>query len=597
MKGFFTASVSTYVLCCLMLLSTAVYINKIEYPWFNTMSWDVTGYYLYLPGIFYDNLGELNNRQYIIDTYHLCGNGLDIHRGPKGKFIIKYSSGMAVMYLPAFAIGHLYAKLGNYPVDGFSPPYQYAVTFYSVLIAFIGLWFARKILLKYFSETVTAITLFAIVFTTNYLNFAAITNALSHNYLFTVYAIIIYLSYGWVENFTYKRSAAIGFLCGLAALTRPTDIISILIPFIWNIGNLTELKARVNSFLRQYKKIIVLLLCAVAVGSIQLIYWRYYTGSFLYWSYHSDEHLNLLKVYFHQVLFSYKKGWFVYTPFMILSIAGFITLYRQYKNLFWCSFAVSFLGIYLVMCWSSWSYGGSFSMRAVIQYYAILIFPLASFISYAVKRWFTAVPFYLFLMFCTWLNLVMTYQANWGGIMESDNMSKAYYWRIFGKLHIDRNDRKLIETDEEAPKKLEGRLSTIITKDFAADSGSVDFNGERVFLFDTSKEFLPEIITGLDNSKSTWYRFNCKIYFGQFEPDFWKQLTIYAWIADNKGKEIKKKWYRLQRVVFFKKWDTVFIDIKSPVNPNAAKIHFGIYNPQSNARVFVKQEWVERTEE
>ena len=152
MKKFFTGSICSYILCCLLLLASVLYVHKCKDTWGWNIAWDVSGYYMYLPGIFYDDLGELHNQQYIIDTYHPCGNDLNQFLSPTGKYIIKYSGGMAVMYLPGFLIGHLYAKLGNYPVDGFSMPYQFSMSMYSLLVAFTGLWFARKLLLKYFSE-------------------------------------------------------------------------------------------------------------------------------------------------------------------------------------------------------------------------------------------------------------------------------------------------------------------------------------------------------------------------------------------------------------------------------------------------------------
>src|SRR5205085_1719730 len=109
-------------------------------------------------------------------------------------------------------------------------------------------------------------------------------------------------------------------------------------------------------------------------------------------------------------------------------------------------------------------YGGSFSMRAVIQYYAILLFPLCAIITWLVRRWWRAVLFGVFFLFCVWLNLMMTYQANCKGIMESDNMTKTYFWKIFGKLQENKEDKKFIETDEEIPANLLPRLQLISTQ-------------------------------------------------------------------------------------------------------------------------------------
>jgi len=49
--------------------------------------------------------------------------------------------------------------------------------------------------LEYFGEKTVAVTLLALVAGTNYLNQAAIDNAMTHNYLFTLYALIFYWSH------------------------------------------------------------------------------------------------------------------------------------------------------------------------------------------------------------------------------------------------------------------------------------------------------------------------------------------------------------------------------------------------------------------
>jgi hypothetical protein len=94
---------------------------------------------------------------------------------------------MAVAYLPFFTLAQLCARPLGYPADGFSYPYQVAIGIGSLIISLVGLFFLRKILRRYFSETVTATCLLILVFSTNYLEYAAITAALTHNYLFTLY--------------------------------------------------------------------------------------------------------------------------------------------------------------------------------------------------------------------------------------------------------------------------------------------------------------------------------------------------------------------------------------------------------------------------
>ena len=79
----------------------------------------------------------------------------------------------------------------------------------------------------------TAITLILLAFGTNYLNYSGIGGAHTHNWLFTIYALLIHFSIRWHRKPSYLDSIAIGVCVGLAALTRPTDIISFLIPLLW----------------------------------------------------------------------------------------------------------------------------------------------------------------------------------------------------------------------------------------------------------------------------------------------------------------------------------------------------------------------------
>ena len=86
-----------------------------------TITWDKFGYYLYLPAFFYDDPAKLNNFQHMLEIYN-PGGGYAALKAPNGNYVMKYSCGMALMYLPGFAIGHFAAKIFGYPVDGLSYP-------------------------------------------------------------------------------------------------------------------------------------------------------------------------------------------------------------------------------------------------------------------------------------------------------------------------------------------------------------------------------------------------------------------------------------------------------------------------------------------
>ena len=57
----------------------------------------------------------------------------------------------------------------------------------SILESILGLYFLGKILLLYFSPFSVSMSLIAIVLGSNYLDYAAINGAMTHNGLFTIY--------------------------------------------------------------------------------------------------------------------------------------------------------------------------------------------------------------------------------------------------------------------------------------------------------------------------------------------------------------------------------------------------------------------------
>ncbi len=107
-----------------------------------TIGWDVSGYYLYLPAIFiYGDVQELKFFPAILDKYHPTPDFQQAFLHRSGHYVMKDSCGQAVMYAPFFFIAHTIASVTDYEADGFSRPYQLMLSFGSLLVAFIGLFF------------------------------------------------------------------------------------------------------------------------------------------------------------------------------------------------------------------------------------------------------------------------------------------------------------------------------------------------------------------------------------------------------------------------------------------------------------------------
>ena len=350
-----------------------------------TLSYDVSGYYMYLPAAFiYEDLKEVKFLDEVIEEYRPTADPYQIFTHESGNKVMKYSIGQAVMYTPFFAVAHAWASASEaYPADGFSLPYQFMISLGSLIVSFLGLFWLMTLLRVYFREGVVALTLVLIVFGTNYLNYSAIDGAMTHNNVFTLYALLLLMTHRFYVRASWPKALLIGACVGLMALTRPTEIIAALIPLLWGLelGRKGALKERLTFFGTHWQKLVAAAVITLLIGSIQLFYWKYVSGDWLVYSY-QDQGFDWLRPHLNDGLFSYKAGWLIYTPLMVFGLIGFWPLLRQKSSLFPALFLHAMLFIYVAFSWSVWWYGGSLGQRTMVQEYAVLAFPLAAFLQW-----------------------------------------------------------------------------------------------------------------------------------------------------------------------------------------------------------------------
>lgn len=440
-KGFF----SSIVLGTILL--TNISLNIIS-PAKNSISWDTFGYYLYLPSTFiYDDLG-LKNKEVIdelVSKYKSSSTFYQVTRARNGNWMMKYSIGMAVFYAPAFFAGHLTAYALNYPADGFSIPYQIALVINSILFFFIGLLYIRKVLLWFFSDKVVSLLLLLIYFGTNYFTYGTFSSEMPHNYLFTVYAFVLWQTILWHENHKIKNMVLIAIAIGLATLARPTELIAILIPLLWGIKSRKDFPEKIKLLKKHKSQIVLFVSILLLIGSLQVIYWKIYSGSFIYYSYvNPGEGFEFLWPYTLKVLFSFRKGWLIYTPMMIFALWGFIVLYRKNKGVFFPIFIFFIINLYIVSSWSCWWYAQSMGQRALVQSYAVLSIPLGYFLTYvSSKSLRIKFIFSLFIIFFVVLNLFQSWQLR-KGIISGDRMTMPFYFKSFGATKANKANMDLL---------------------------------------------------------------------------------------------------------------------------------------------------------
>lgn len=556
----------SYFLCTALVLyaSFVFYPRWKQYGGENTISWDAAGYYWYLPAAFiYHDIKEQKFNDSIINKYHPLGDFGPGYKLDNGNYVFKYPSGLAVMSLPFFAVAHVSAKMWGYPQDGFSPPYPLALQIGGMLIALLGLWYFRKLLLLFYSDTVAAVCLVLLVFGTNYLDFAAINLGMTHSWLFTLYVFLILNSYYFYQTPTYKYAIRIGLIVGLATLTRPTEIISALIPLLWGLDNLywATIKNRVTFWWQQWSKIIVAGVLAIAVMFIQPVYWKYVSGHWLVYSY-QDQGFSWNHPHLVLYAFNYMSGWMNYSPMMLLAILGLLPFMLKGRNR--VAVLVFFVvDYYIVSSWNIWWYGG----RAMIQCYPILFLPFASLIDVAIKKkvwlWVLTPVVLLFVYFNIWL----TYQQHHGTIYSVDNMTKAYYLRVAGRWHVPEETKKL----RDNPDLYEGiprNLTLVYQHDFESDTELVKLrkaiNGERSLYLDkihpNSVTYRFQYSGGAD---VTWLRTQATIRCVTKEWQLWNipQFIVHYYKGD---KEVKTSMIRIDRFIDEGETKDLYIDTRVP---------------------------------
>jgi hypothetical protein len=565
--------------------------------WYNKgtqapICWDGFGYYFYLPTFFYDDFKEFKQYDYIQKNYSPTGGGtLGVKEAPNGNLIMRYPIGAAFLYFPGFIVGHILAKVQGYPVDGFSVPYQLAMCIWTTLFGMIGLWVLSRLLLRYYEDRFVALSILTLGVASNVFCYITFTQLHTHIYLFTVYATILWLTDTLYlrEKFNYALVAAIGLLCGLATACRPTEIISCLIPVLWGIGNWDAFKRRIAVFIHQWKATALFVLMAFVGVSPLLIYWKLYSGHWFFYSYEDDQTFSFLHPNIINFLFSYKKGWFTYTPVMYIAMFGFYWLWHNKRIVFVPVLTFFVVNLYLISSWDCWWYGGSFSQRAIIQAYPILMFPFVELVQVVSRKKIARFFLFGFILFCTWLNLLMTYQAvGEGNVMESDCMTKAYFWRIFGKTSIDKYDRKLLDTDEELPAQLESTLKLFYQtnyEDSIGNSGEVVLNGTRSVELNSDIQFAGTQTIPLPKSEVGWIRAKVMVYFPQMESNYWKWTQFTLTLKNQSGEE-KQKAIRAQRSLEPGKWSEVFVDIKNEESKAFDSLKIYYWNADGTGNVY-----------
>lgn len=391
---------------------------------------DVISYYAYLPALFiHDDL----SLKFTEDTTRDFTRQFWPVKLDNGNYLIKTTMGMSFLYAPFFATAHAYTGIIHGDRDGFGGPYQAAIIAAALAFLLIGLWFTKKILLRYFSPLVTSITLLLIVFASNLFYYVTVESGMSHVFSFALIAIFLHHNIGWLEKPSLKKSLLIGFVIGLIALIRPTNILLVILMLLWNISSMKDIADRFRLFWKNKFLIAAMVGVAILVWIPQMLYWKAQTGSLFFNSYNEQFYFNQFHI--HDALFGFRKGWFIYTPIMLFAVAGIAFMRGELKKMRAAILIFLLTIIYITFSWWAWWYGGGYGSRPMIDFYAILAIPLASLLNIPVNR--KGVAFITAIL----ISGVFIFHGGFQtlqfihGAIHYDSMTKKAYCNSFGRLY------------------------------------------------------------------------------------------------------------------------------------------------------------------
>lgn len=529
-----------------------------------TISWDVSGYYIYLPAFFiYKDYKKLNWHDSILENYVPTTDLQQAFKYKNGNYVFKYPIGQSILMSPFFAIGHAIAKKDKqFVADGYSQPYQKSLGMGMLLYSFLGLILFRRFLLLHFSDKVVAICLLFLVFGTNYLNYAAIEQAQTHATLFMLYSALLLVVHSFYKKNSIAKALLIGLLIGFMTIVRPTELLAVLIPFLYQIKNVGDILQRIMFFLKNYKFTFLIIVGIFSMLFIQLFYWKMAGDAWLVYSY-QDQGFSWLHPHLKNYLFSARSGWLRYCPLPMLAYLGLIFIPNK-NGIKILSFVFVFIFSWIVTAWDIWWFGG----RAMIQSYPILFIGMAALIQFLFNKKSIKYIFYFIALVFIYLNLWWTYFAHRPPIQVLE-ISDAYWQAVVGKWDATESTKALIDNaDQQQENKI---YETKIVDSL--------FQKEQYLSAQDIKFTFPI------SSKKKLVRFIADVKINEKEWDVWKMPRMQI-VFFNNEQLVQYNELRINRLMNENERKQFFIDAKIP-KTTFNKVNFIIANSDSKKKISV----------
>ena len=404
-------------------------IRPFNSPWHRFLAGDGLGYYSYLPAsfIYHDRQFDFSWFNAVYEKHYISNAGssaddnflVNFH----GKRVNKYYPGLSFLWLPFFLLAHACAYVFQFPGDGYSLPYQWAIGLASLFYLFLGLFYLRKLLFRLFEKAWIALLVPMVIFYGTYLfDYALNQNSLSHVYSF---CMIVLFVYHVQRYFTEEENKLLHFLWSififlLIIFIRPLNVIVLLlVPAIATSFKLPDRK-HLGKF-TWTQVLLCLLIVWVFVRQFSILFLS--TGAILPNTY-EGEYFDFLHARFWQVTFSYQAGLFVYAPVLLVSFLGIPYLENTKQKILFPAVLVA-----LIILYSAWWFW-PITSRALIDYYVIPAILLAAWLGKFSGKKAAMYSMLFFLVLLSLYHQLKSLQFR-RGILDENYTHKELFWRNF----------------------------------------------------------------------------------------------------------------------------------------------------------------------
>jgi hypothetical protein len=331
---------------------------------------DAVEYYSHLRSLYFDHDLEFTNE---FEHFGILHRWDKTQLTATGHRRTNFSVGPALLWLPFYAAGDLWARARGAVEDGYSPYHIRAVCLGSLVYGVLGLLLVYAVVRQVVDRGIAFWTVAALLYATFLYWYLVDEPVMSHAGSFFLAALAVALWWPRRAALSPQAAAVLGIVIGLSATVRWQNGVLLLLPA-------ASLAPHLHARLRATVLAGLAALAGFVVGALpQLLAWKVLFGSYvLLVPPQGRDYMHFGHPFLLETFFSSRHGLLYWTPLLWAGYLGYVRLLRRD----WAASVALLLPLvvmsYVNACSADWWAGGSFSNRRFDSVLPMLALGLAA---------------------------------------------------------------------------------------------------------------------------------------------------------------------------------------------------------------------------